>query len=512
MREGGYLAAALLAVAANTYVQAGLLHVTNAATVSTSFLLIVLAVAAVATLRVAVATSVASMLAFNFFFLPPVGTFTIADPQNWVALGAFLVVALIASHLSATARTRAREAVHQRVETARLFDLSRDVLMMTDSREALPHLARSMARRFDQEFVAIALPAGSDWEIIEGGAHPLPLETRELAAALAAAEQRIEFDAYQRTYAGHRQIAVDGRTIRLVPLRAGTRPVGLLAASGPAIEPGLLDALAGVVALAVERARFFEERKEAELTRRSDELKTALLASLGHDLRTPLTAIRLAAVNLISADLSPGDRAEQAALIHAEVERLSRLFNNVLEMAKIDAGAVAASTRATHPSEIVAAARDRVAQALSEHAFETIIDDDHPVPIDPQLTAAALAHVLENAAQYTPQGTAVTVRVARAGDHLEIRVIDRGPGISAADLPHLFDRFYRGAAARARSSGTGMGLWIARGLLAAEDGRIWAENNPDGGSTFTIAVPVNESLRPSGPQAPESSTSRGLHA
>jgi two-component system sensor histidine kinase KdpD len=264
----------------------------------------------------------------------------------------------------------------------------------------------------------------------------------------------------------------------------------MLAAGGRPIEAGTLDVLAGVAALAIERARFLEERKAAELTRQSEELKTALLASLAHDLRTPLTAIRLAAVNLISGDMSPGDRAEQAALIHAEVERLTRLFNNVLEMAKIDAGAVAATMRPTHPSEIVAAARYQVAQALSEHAFETILDDDRPVPLDPQLTSAALAHVLENAAQYTPQGSTIEVRAARSGDQLHIRVTDRGPGISAADLPHLFDRFYRGAAARARTSGTGMGLWIARGLLGAEGGRIWAENSPGGGATFTIAIPV----------------------
>ena len=487
--EGGHLAAGLLAVAAVAALYAGLLHVDNPATVSISFLLVVLVVATRSTLRVAVAVSLAAVLAFNFFFLPPVHTFTVADPHNWVALAAFLIVSLIASNLSATTRARTREALDQRAQIARLFDLSRDVLLMTESRQALVHLSRSIARRFDFEFVAIALPSGADWEIFEGGAHSLPLDRRELSAALAAAEQRLEFDAYQRTYSGHKELRLGDRSVRLVPLRAGTKPVGLMAAPGASIDSGTLDALAGVVALAVERARFLEERKAAELTRQSEQLKTALLASLGHDLRTPLTAIGLAATNL-RGDLSPGDRAEQTALIHAEVERLTRLFGNVLEMARLDAGAVEASVRAVHPSEIVAAARDQVAQALSEHAFDTNIADDRPVRVDPRLTAAALAHVLENAAQYTPQGTAITVHVRRTGEALEIRVIDRGPGISAADLPHLFDRFYRGAAATARTSGTGMGLWIARGLLAAEGGRIWAENNPEGGAVFVIQVPV----------------------
>jgi two-component system sensor histidine kinase KdpD len=326
--------------------------------------------------------------------------------------------------------------------------------------------------------------------VSEGGERSLHVEPRELASALAAAETTLEFDAYQRTYAGHREVACEGGPVRLVPLRVGTKPVGVLAAAGRQVEPGTLDALAGVVALAVERARFLEERKAADLTRQSEELKTALLASLGHDLRTPLTAIRLAAVNLTATELSPGDRAEQSALIQAEVERLTRLFGNVLEMARLDAGAVAAATRAAHPSEIVAAARDQVAQSLRHHPVEVDIDDDRPVHLDPRLTATALAHVLENAAQYTPDGSPIAVFVRRSGDALEINVRDRGPGISRADLPHLFDRFYRGAAAQARTSGTGMGLWIARGLLAAEGGRIWADNHPDRGATFTISVPL----------------------
>jgi two-component system sensor histidine kinase KdpD len=490
MREFWHGLAGLAAVAFVTYVYAGILRLDNAATVSTTFLLVVLVVATTSTLASAVVTSLVAVLAFNFFFLPPVGTFTIADPQNWIALGAFLTVSLIASNLSAIARARAREALARRDEVARLFDLSRDVLLITDSRQALMHLARSIARRFNLDYVAIALPEAGTWQVSEGGPRTLALDQRELASALATAETRLEFDAYQRTYAGHRQIATDEGPIRLVPLRVETKPMGILAAAGGAVDAGTLDALAGIVALAVERPRFLEERKSAALTRQSEELKTALLASLGHDLRTPLTAIRLAAVNLLAADLSDGDRAEQSALIQAEVERLTRLFANVLEMARLDSGAVAASARAAHPSEIVAAARDQVAQSLRHHPVEVDIDDDRPVHLDPRLTATALGHVLKNAAQYTPAGSPIVVFARRDGEALEIKVRDRGPGISAADLPHLFDRFYRGAAAQARTSGTGMGLWIARGLLAAEGGRIWVENNADRGATFTMSVPA----------------------
>ena len=485
-----HLAAGLGLIAVVTLVYVKWLHLSNPATVSTTYLMVVLVIAATSRLRVAVTVSIVALLCFNFFFLPPVGTLTIADPQNWIALFAFLAVSLVASHLSNLARARATEALGRRDELARLFDLGRDVLMMTESREALAILARSVARRFDLPFVAIALPRGGDWDLHEAGARSIPLDRRQLTNAFAMAQASLEFDAYARTYAGHRTITVGDDVVQIVPLRVGTRPVGILAACGRPIEAGTLDALGGVVAIAIERAQLLEERKTADMTRQSEELKTALLASLGHDLRTPLTAIRVAASNLNAAGLSPEDRQDQSELILAEVERLARLFQNVLEMARIDAGAITAETRWTHPSEIVAAARDQVEHALEGHLLNVEFDPDLPVRLDPRLTATALAHVLENAAQYAPAGSAIDVKAGLRPDALVIRVRDRGPGIAPADLPHLFERFYRGTAAQARASGSGLGLWIARGLLGAAQGQIWAENGPDGGAEFTIAVPV----------------------
>jgi two-component system sensor histidine kinase KdpD len=270
----------------------------------------------------------------------------------------------------------------------------------------------------------------------------------------------------------------------------GTKPIGILAAAGRPVEAGTLDALAGVVAIAIERAQFLEERKASELTRQSEQLKTALLASLGHDLRTPLTAIRVAAGNIVAPGLTPGDRAGQSELILTEVERLTRLFENTLDMARIDAGAVATESRRTHPSEIVAAARDQVEHTLAGNRVTVSIDKDEPVRLDPRLTASALAHLLENAAQYTPAGSPIDVDVRMSGEGLLLAVRDHGPGIAPADLPHVFERFYRGSSAKARASGTGMGLWIVRGLLAVEQGRVWAENCPDGGARFTIVVPA----------------------
>ena len=241
---------------------------------------------------------------------------------------------------------------------------------------------------------------------------------------------------------------------------------------------------------AIERVQLLEERKAAEVSRRGEELKSALLASFAHDLRTPLTAIRVAASNLQATWLTDAERREQSELVLAEVERLTRLFQNILEMARIDAGGVTTDIRWAHPREIVEAAQDQVQHTIRRHDLDVAVPGDALVRLDPRLTAAALARLLENAAQYSNAGTRVELSASVADAHLIVAVRDHGRGIAAADLPHLFDRFYRGGGARARPSGTGMGLSIARGLIAAEGGRIWAENCADGGAQFTIAIPV----------------------
>jgi two-component system sensor histidine kinase KdpD len=169
---------------------------------------------------------------------------------------------------------------------------------------------------------------------------------------------------------------------------------------------------------------------------------------------------------------------------------LNRLFQNILEMARIDSGAVAADLRWVHPAEIFEAASDQVEHALRQRRVELHADSDRLVRLDPRLTASALAHLLENAAQYTPSASAIEVEMSVSEEGLTVTVRDHGPGIAPSDLPHVFDRFYRGAEAKHWVSGTGMGLSIARGMLTAEGGRIWAENCPDTGARFTIAVPA----------------------
>jgi two-component system, OmpR family, sensor histidine kinase KdpD len=465
-------------------------HLSNATTVALGFLIVVLFVAASARLWVAVTTSIVAMLAFNFFFLPPVGAFVIADPQNWVALFAFLAVSLVASNLSAVARDRTKEAVTRRDELARLLDVSRDILLITDSDVANASLAACIARRFELDYVAICLPNGADWSIFESGADTRSLDGAELSIAFAAVDAQ---DASERLAAHERirqPLPIGKQDVSVVPLRFGTKVVGLLAVAGRPVDGATLDAVAALAAIALERAHFLDERKAAELARHGEELKSALLASLSHDLRTPLTAIRVAADNLRSSWPDERERRDQSDLIVSEVDRLSRLFQNILEMARIDAGAVVNDARWVAPSEIVDAARSRVEHALRGRSIESSVESERLVRLDPRLPAAALSHLLENAAQYTPASSAIHVDASVSNDGLTMVVRDHGAGIGPADLPHVFKRFYRGTKARSQRSGTGMGLAIAQGALAVVGGRISAENCADGGARFTIVVPA----------------------
>jgi len=485
-RDVVVLIAALVMVAVVTLALQRLPEV-SATTVALALLLIVLGTATIGRLPIAILVSVAAMLAFNFFFLPPVRTFTIADPQNWIALFAFLVVAVIASNLSAAAQERTREAVARRNEVTRLFDLTRDVLLTTDTAGAIDAVARHVSRRFDIRRVAICLPGDHGWQLAQGAGDAIHLEAAVLDSAFAKARGTLEFDARQRAYGGHATAGAH-HEISIVPLRHGMKAVGLLAAEAPGLDIGALDAVAGVVAIAIERAQFLADRDAAELVRQKADLAATLLASLSHDLRTPLTAIKVAIENL-RGELPAADRRSQAAAASAEIDRLARLVQDILDMARVDAGAILVDRQWVTASDVVDAAIAHVQHATEGHPLDVTVTDDVEIEIDPRLTSSALSHLIENAAQYSAAGSEIHIvgHINAAG--LSVTVTDHGPGLEPGELDHLFERFYRGGAARRATFGTGMGLSITRGLLAATGGRVWAENIPGGGARFSLVVP-----------------------
>ena len=480
MLLGGVLTIAAVAFVLRTLPQV------SPTTVALALLLIVLGIATFGRLWIATVTAVTATLAFNFFFLPPLGTLTIADAQNWIALFAFLVVAVIASNLSAAVQARAREAIARRNEVTRLFDLTRDVLLTTETTGAIEALARHVARRFELSRVAICLPGDQGWRVYQGASEDLTIDSQTLDMALAKARGVVEFDARQRAYGGHVRVG-SNQDISIVPLRHGTKAIGLLAASSSTIDIGALDALAGVVAIAIERAQFLAERDAAGLVRQKADLASALLASLSHDLRTPLTAIRVAVENL-REELPPDERREQSRAAISELSRLTRLVQDILDMARIDAAAIRVDRDWVTAEEVVDAAMAYVRPTLEGRPLRVNAAGDLEVEIDPRLASGALSHILENAAQYSPAGREIAVDARVDHDGLHISVTDQGPGLDAGELDHLFERFYRGQSARQTTFGTGMGLSITRGLLAAAGGRVWAENVPRGGAKFSLVI------------------------
>jgi two-component system sensor histidine kinase KdpD len=467
-REAAFLAGSLAAVAGSVWVYTHWLGLANPTIVSLTLVLIVFITAARSTLRVAIAASIAAAASFNFFFLPPVGTFRITDPQNWVALVTLLIVSVLVSRLSSQARARALEAVASRDELTQLFDLTRDILMTTGAPDPIAAIAGHIARRFRVERVAIYQRHGHGWTR-HGNEPTLTVREADLDGAVRRSSR--------------------GQAMSLEPLRLGTAPIGVLALEGGDLAQGARDAIAGVTAIAIERLQLLEERKEADLVRRSAELKSALLASLGHDLRTPLTAVTVAARNLRSNFLTERAREEQLDLVQTELARLNRLFENIVDLARIEARAVSADPQWVPPGEIIRDAIDHVEPALGTHRLAVASDEDVFVRTDPRLVSASLAHFIENAAQYSPDSAPIEVSATVRDGELRLAVRDHGAGIPAADRDRIFDRLYRGTAGQSRF-GTGMGLAIARGLMAAAGGRVWAENHPQGGAVFTLAVPA----------------------
>jgi two-component system sensor histidine kinase KdpD len=494
----------------------------NPTTVSLGLLVLVLITATRSRLWVAVVTAIVAMVAFNYFFLPPLGTLTVADPHNWIALVAFLLAAVIVSQLSTKAQDRARDAVDRRNELARLFDLSRDVLLTSDSSSTLAALARHIARRFELDRVALCLPGATGWAVHQGGERDIVVDDEQLGVALARAGSTLEYDARQRAYGGHVVVksradgsgiaaragvrspetrnaggGADADDVVLVPLRFGTRPIGLLAAPASVFEPGTLDAIAGVAAIAVERAQLLSERQEAEIVRQRADFASTLLASLSHDLRTPLTAIGVAVSNLQDPDIGVEQRQTQARVARVELDRLTRLVRDILEMARIDAKAIETQDDWVTAADIVDAALANLRPLLDGRDVHIDADATMLARVEPRLTSGALSHLVENALQYAPADRPIAVRGWVDSDGLHLTVEDQGTGLDPNELEHLFERFYRGTHARTRSFGTGMGLAITRGLLAAEGGRVWGENVPTGGARFSILVPtVSQPIQP----------------
>ena len=465
-------AAALAAIAVLTWVFKHL--PVNPTTVALSFLLVVLLLASRWGLTIATTTAVVSTLVFNYFFLPPVHTFTIAETQNWIALFAFLVSAILASRLSERARRETENANRRRKEVERLYFLSQQLLStenVLDLNNSIPHFVRDAFRLTE---AAMFLPKRN--EVYRTGVEHPELTDDELKAVSVRGELLIKTE----------------RLISVVPLRVGARPVGSLGFEGALLSRETMEAVGSLIAISIERAGAVETLSRTEAARESEKLRSAILDSVTHEFRTPLTSIKASVSTLLSsAAIDEAGRRDLLSVIDEETDRLNRLVGEAAEMAQLDAQQVELHREPFRVVEILNIALAKSSQVLAKHELRRLLPEQLPeVRVDVERITEVLTHLIENAAKYSPEGTPITLSAEVRDRMVKISVADRGPGIDDLEQSLVFEKFYRGRDQRYRVQGTGMGLAIAKAIVEAHGGTIGLTSQLGSGSVFYFTVPV----------------------
>jgi len=444
------------------------------------------------------AACVALALAYNFFFLPPLYTFTIAQPENIVTLLVFLLVAVIASNLTARVRTQAIVARDRAATTEDLYLFARKLAGVVSLDDLLWAAAYQVAHMLKLH-VVLLLPEGEKLEVRAGYPPEDTLDEGDLAAARWAWEQGSAAGRGSDTLPGARRLFLPMRTgrgivaiIGLDSARApGNNGIGSLLTPD---QRRLLDSLTDQAALAIERLHLAGEMDKARVAAEAEKLRSALFTSISHDLRTPLASI-LGSVTSLRQYRDRIEAADQDALlatIQDEAERLNHFIANLLDMTRLESGALAPRLEAVDIADVTGSVLRRTAKLLAGRPVTLALDDDLPlVRLDPVLFEQVLFNLLDNAGKYTPPGSEVTVRGRRDGTMVRISVEDEGEGLPEEDRERVFDKFYRVTAADRKRAGTGLGLSIARGFMEAMGGSISAANRGEGhGAVFTLTVPV----------------------
>ena len=436
--------------------------------------------------------SVAASLCYNFFFLPPIYTFTITDPTNVAAFLFFIVMAVIVSNVAARVRTQAVSAMSRARTTELLYAFSRKLAGAGTLDDVLWATAYQAALMLDVR-VVLLLPENGSIAVKAG----YPPEDTLGEADLAAAKWAWQSD----RAAGRGSDTLPGAKRLFLPMHTGRGAVGIVGLdsdkSGPLLTPDrrrLLDALMDQAALAVERVRLVEDLDRAKRTVEADRLRSALLTSISHDLKTPLAGILGAASTLrgLSGALDEHAKTDLIATIIDEAERLNRFIANLLDMTKLESGAVMPNSALHDLGEIVGSALERTSKILAHHRVEVDLAKNLPmVELDPVLFEQVLFNLLDNAAKYAPVGTTVRIQSWRDRDSIGLQVLDEGEGIQPGDLEQIFDKFYRARKIDQVRAGTGLGLAISRGFIEAMHGTILAANRTDRtGAVFTIRLPI----------------------
>ena len=444
----------------------------NSLTVALTLVLAILGIATWWGFTESIAASIAGMLGLNYFFLPPVGEFTIYDPENWVALAAFLVTAITASELSVRVRRRAAEAIARSQEVERLYTLGQALLLSGSMRTAARDIVNSIIRTFEIP-TAMFFNQLTD-EFFRSDTQQLSITDEQLRQVAETGEPLIE----------------PGLQIAIVPIRLGGRSIGSLGFTGCTLSTAALNAVAYLVAIGIERARSLEEANKVEAARQSEVLKATLLDALAHDLKTPLTSIKGAVTHLL-AKPRDAEELELLTIANEEADRLNRLAVEVVEMARIEASKLHPDRAPHNIADIVQATLKAQEETLKDRKIELRVPATLPAAdVDFEFIQQVLKQLLDNAVNYSPPGSQLSISAELAGEKIVVSVADAGRGIPVDEQPRIFDKFYRGRAWREKVLGTGLGLSIAKGIIEAHGGKIWVTTESGKGSVFSFAVPT----------------------
>ncbi|MEO8592883.1 MAG: ATP-binding protein [Candidatus Solibacter sp.] len=447
----------------------------NATTVGFAYLILVLLIASTWGFVESVLASVAATFTFNFYFLPPFGTLTIADPQNWAALFSFLTTSLVASRLSTEAKRRALDAIERRQDVERLYTFSRAILLIDGGEPFAKQLTLKLADVFQLQ--AAVLYDRRSGEFFRAG--PSDFDG---------------MDDQLRDAAMHGNSFSDPACSRVITaVRLGSEPIASLALQGTQTPDAVLQGIANLVAIGLERAKAQDLAHQVEAARQSEQLRTTLIDAMAHEFKTPLTSIRAATTSLLSAPDQPREvRTELLKVADEEAEHLVELINDAVEMGRLDTARIEVQLEPSYIPDVV----QEVVASMQKDIDGRPIEIDAPgqasaIPVDRRLFRLAIRQLLDNALKYSPPATPVRIRVWRADDAVAVAVTDHGKGIPVSEQAHVFERFWRSPAVRKQMPGSGLGLSIAHGIARAHNGDLTVDSRP-GETTFCLTLPVEQ--------------------